>query len=752
MAVTSATDEGLARSAPGVLLSTKLHRPEGRSSLIPRRALVELVGAEPLPKLVLVGAPPGWGKTTIVSEWCASADNHAFAWVSLDPDDNDPVRFWAYVTEALDRAEPGIGAGAIRLLGAPGVKAVDALLPTLINRLAEAPLSLVLVLDDYHVIQNEEIHEAIRFLLDHVPRSLRLVIATRSDPPLQLPRLRARGDLTEIRSDDLRFSPDEAAALLNDALGLGLSTGDIARLRERTEGWAAGLYLAALSLQGRADAAEFIRAFAGDDRHVVDYLGAEVIDRQPREIRTFLVRTSILERLSGPLCDAVTEGSSSSEMLEEIERSNLFLAPLDAKREWYRYHHLFGELLRYELDRAEPDLAPLLHRRAFHWYREEGFVAEAVHHATAAGEVAAAADLISAHWSAFLQRGQLETVAAWLDALPVEAVRSDPRLCLTRAWIGVNTGRLDEVGHWVGAAERASRRGGQEVPSFEAAAGMLRCIERYMEGDVGRAIDSARQAQELERVESPPWRSVGCPVLGISLFWSGAATDAQATLEEAMERARPAGNHLALIHALGCLATMSAEQGELDAAERRSARAEELWEEHDLGEHWATTMSHVARGKVLEQRGRLAAAAAEIGRGVELASAGVASIEIGYSLLSLAQVRHDLGDHDGARTLAQGARRVVEQCSDPGVLVRMLAQTERRLRVRRDGDAAAAELTDRELAVLRLLDSELSQREIGSALYVSLNTVKTHTKSIFRKLAVSTRTEAVARARERGLV
>jgi LuxR family maltose regulon positive regulatory protein len=745
----------LSEESPVALLSTKLQPPGSRRDLIRRAGLVELVTSRPLPKLTVVDAPPGSGKTTFLSEWCAGNTRHAFAWVSLDEGDNDPARFWTYVVEALHRAEPVVGAATLRLVAAPSAGAVAVLVPALINELVGLPGQVVLVLDDYHLIANEEIHEALAFLLEHLPPTLRLVISTRSDPPLPLPRLRARGELIEVRADALRFSDDEAAALLNGALGLRLSATDLARLQERTEGWAAGLYLAALSLEGRSDPEAFIQEFAGDDRHLVDYLGAEVIDRQPERIRAFLLRTSILDRLCGPLCDAVTREEGSTALLEEIERSNLFLVPLDTKREWYRYHHLFRELLRYELQRTDPELVRVLHGRALRWYRQEGAVPEAIEHAAAAGEIGTAADLISQHWSAFLQRGLLETVAGWLDALPREAVESDPRLCLTRAWIGVNTGRLDEVNHWIEAAERAAAQRAEDGRSFAAAAGMLRCIARYMEGDVSNAIHSARRALELERIEPSPWRSVGCPVLGISLFWSGDAADARATLEDAMERARPAGNNLAVIHALGCLATMSAEQGELEAAERYAERASALWEEHNLGDHWATTMTRVARGKLLEQGGRLAAAADEIRRAVELSSRGVASIEIAYSLLSLVQVHTVLGDQEGARALLISARRVVESCSDPGIVEEIVARTDRRFRARQtrgDDDDARDDLTDRELAVLRLLASNLTQREIGAALYVSLNTVKTHTKSIFRKLSASTRKDAVARGRELGLV
>jgi LuxR family maltose regulon positive regulatory protein len=725
---------------------------------VPRDRLLALLEAEPLPRLTLIDAPPGWGKTTILLDWLsASSDRHRFGWLALDRADNDPARFWAYVVEAIRIVEPGLGADALTWLRVPGTSVVDVVLPALINELQELPAEVVLVLDDYHSITNTEIHEAVAFLVERLPATLRLVVSTRSDPPLPLAVLRVRGELTEIRAGELRFSEDETSALLNDVLNLNLGSTEVSRLCERTEGWAAGLYLAALSLRGRTDSREFIAAFAGDDRHVVDYLGAEVLAVQDDDVRSFLLETSILDRLSGPLCDAVRATDGSTSMLEAIERSNLFLVPLDEKRRWYRYHHLFGELLRHELHRAEPDLVPTLHRRASAWFTGEGSASEAIKHATAAGDFADVADLIALHWSAFLQQGQLDTVADWVSALPADVVDGDPRLCLTRAWIAVNEGRIDQIDHWVESAERAAlHRPEDDAATFQAAAGMLRCIQRYMEGDLGRAIEVARWARDLEPDEHTPWRSVGCPVLGIALFWRGELTNATETLEPAIERAERAGNYLAVIHANSCLAAIHAERADLEGATRFARVATGLGERHGLDEHWASTMAHVAAAKALAAQGRFAEAEAETGRAVELSRRGVARAEIAHALLAHAQARHDLGDQDQSRALLEAAGEAVRACPDPGMLVEMLARGERRLR---PGSRRAAvreretdELTVRELAVLRLLPTELSLREIGRTLYVSHNTVKSHCRAIYRKLDAGGRDEAVARARELGLL
>ena len=331
----AAVDHGDAASTAAVLV-TKLHAPTRRRELVARPSLLRRLRAAPLAKVTLVCAPAGWGKSTLLSQWRADAgEQRPFAWVSLDQADNDPGRFWTYLIEALRTVAPGAGAVPLAMLRTPGISVVEVILPELINTVQGFARPVVLVLDDYHLVTNPEIHQAMTVLLERLPTTLHLVLAARSEPALPLPRLRVSGELVEIRAEDLRFSEQEAAALLNDLQGLGLESVDVACLHERTEGWAAGLYLAALSLRGRSDPRQFVASFAGDDRQVVDYLGLEVIANQPDHLRAFLLQTSILERLSGALCDAVTEHPGSAGTLEQIERANLFLVPLDTKREWY---------------------------------------------------------------------------------------------------------------------------------------------------------------------------------------------------------------------------------------------------------------------------------------------------------------------------------------------------------------------------------------------------------------------------------
>ena len=641
---------------------------------------------------------------------------------------------------------------------AAGTTVTDQVLPLLINDLAELPEPVVLVLDDYHLIENGEIHGAVELLIERLPAAAHLVISTRFDPPLPLSRLRARGQLTEIRGADLRFNVTEAGAFLNDVVGLDLEADEIARLHERTEGWAAGLQLAGLSLRGREDHRQFIDSFAGDDQQIVDYLGFEVLDREPPELREFMIQTSVLERLSGPLCAAVTCNPDSDRLLRTLERENAFVLALDSKREWYRYHHLFAELLRHELERTRPGLVLELHRRASAWYRAADAIPEAIGHATAAGDFGDAIELIATKWYEFLQAGRQETVASWIDRLPVETVADDPNLCLTRAWLGVNTGRLDEVDRWVDAAGYAAGKRPEKraLPPLESGVASLRAIHRYMSGNVTAAVAAGRRALELERGgDASPWRPVGCPVLGLSLHWHGEHKRASQTLTEAVRIARANGNHLAAMHASGGLAAIDLDRGDSGSACARAAEAIALAEEHELSEHWASSLSLAVRGQLLDRTDDPEAAEQLLVRAAELAQRGVASIEIAYTLLALAAVRQRLGRNDEAQRIYEEARRAVAKCEDPGVLNERLARAERRTRFAlppRPGRASSQALSEAELSVLRLLRSELSQREIAGELHLSFNTIKTHTRSIYRKLGVAERAEAISRARELSLI
>jgi len=389
-----------------VLLATKLHLPQPRAGFLPRLRLVDRLTEGLASELTLVCAPAGFGKTSLLGDW-ARRRTQPTAWLSLDEGDNDPVRFWWYVAAALDTAGAGTGRLTARL-GGPRPVALELVVTAVINQLATSPDEVVLVLDDYQVIESPAVHDSLVLLLDRLPPGLRVVLASRADPPLPLARLRARNQLAELRAADLRFTLLEAAAFLREAAGLDLTAASLAALDARTEGWAAGLQLAALSLRGHTDPAGFVATFSGSHRHVLDYLTEEVLTRQPGQVTSFLLETSVLERLSGPLCDAVTGRTDSQVMLEAIERANLFLLPLDEVRRWWRYHHLFADLLRARLQQAHPDRVPALHRNAAAWLERRGLVDDAIRHALAAGEVEWAARLVEQHAQArFMgQRGR----------------------------------------------------------------------------------------------------------------------------------------------------------------------------------------------------------------------------------------------------------------------------------------------------------------------------------------------------------
>src|SRR5579859_2964012 len=422
----------------GPLLETKLHVPRWRRSLVARPRLSDRLSRGVESALTLVSAPAGFGKTTLLAEWLAvaAADGRAVAWLSLDPLDNDPALFWTYLVAALNTAAPGTGTGALSLLQPPEPPG-EAGLVILLNDLDALADDVVLVLDDYHVIGARDVQDGMAFLLEHLPSQIHLVIASRADPALPLARLRGRGELTEIRAADLRFTPGEAAAYLNEVMGLVLTATDVAALEGRTEGWIAALQLAALSMQGREDTAAFIAGFAGDDRYIVDFLAEEVLQRQPGNVQQFLLQTSVLDRLCGPLCDAVTGQDGGKAKLAALERGNLFLVPLDDRRRWYRYHQLFADVLHARLLDEQPDDVPELHRRASEWHERSG--------ALAAADFERAADLVELAIPA-MRRSRQETAAyGWLELLPDDVVRVRPVLRVGFAGALLSRGELDGV-------------------------------------------------------------------------------------------------------------------------------------------------------------------------------------------------------------------------------------------------------------------------------------------------------------------
>jgi LuxR family maltose regulon positive regulatory protein len=637
-----------------------------------------------------------------------------------------------------------------------GADPVQVVLPTLLNDLDTIANPVVLILDDYHQVVGRAVHEQLAFFISRMPANLHLVLATRSDPMLPLARLRASGELAEVRTDDLRFGPIEAQHLLNDVIGLGLAPNDIQLLHRRTEGWAAGLYLAALSLAGRADTAAFIRTFAGDNRHIVDYLMAEVLDGQPADLRGFLLRTSVLGRLSGSLCDAVLQTSGSASVLQKIERENLFVVPLDTSRRWYRYHQLFAELLRTELRRTEPDLVADLHRRAATWFEAEGLIDEAVRHLLAAGDIARSADLIAADWADEFIGGGVSTISGYLDLLPEETVLRDPRLSVARAWIALSVGQLDDAAEWIEAADTRSATDTAEGQAISSQVVLLRAIHSFKTADVAVALETAARAITLDFGEAPLGRSRAYCIYGSALYFSASISEAQAAFQRAVQLAEKVGDRRARIYALGYLALISAERGRLADAERQIREASGSSQNLADAQHFVDGAVSLAAAQVLRKRGDTTAAAAAADMAVMSARQGGAIPEVAKAQLIRADIFEDLGDQQAAQAVLEEVGTLVRDCPDAGITSTLLAAAERSTGVAADSRvqrrALSDELTPKEFEVLRLLATRLSRREIGERLYVSLNTVKTHQRAVYRKLGVEHRGAAVSRARELGLL
>ena len=682
-----------------VLLATKLYVPGPRPELVPRQRLVAGLDEVLTRGLLLVSAPAGFGKTSLLAEWARGAGRRV-GWLSLDVGDNDPARFWRHVLAALGQVRPEVAERVLPLLGPPSPSSFEGLLTALVNELAAAPAETVIVLDDYHVIDAVAVHASLEFLVEHRPPGLALAVASRADPPLPLARLRARGQLLEIRAAELRFTPDEAAAVLRQAVGPGLPDASVMPLLERTEGWAAGLQLAGLSLRGHADAAGFVASFSGGHRYVLDYLAEEVLDRQPDEVRRFLLETSVLERLSGALCDAVTGRTDSQRMLELVERANLFLVALDEVRGWWRYHHLFADLLQARLRQEQPHRLPELHRGAAAWYERHGFADEARRHALAAGDAVHAARVVEQHVDELILRGEAATIARWLAALPIELTSTRARLCLARTFAAVAGGDPDTAEQSLDAAQRAFAPEADEAfePSVGAAASLLtnvpatilleRAVVAHLRGDAENTARLASQALAAARESEAMLRSIARWHLAVAEWLRGRLPEAERAFTSSVRSWRAAGEATLTVWGIHHLGQVQRVQAKLDAALDTYRQALEATDAPGPRHLPASGVAYVGMAQVAYERNELEAARAHVVEGIARCRQYAHTQALAIGLATLAWIRHADGDPAGALDAVAEAERIAPGSEVTSLLNPVPAERARLLLA--NGDVAGA--------------------------------------------------------------
>ncbi len=681
----------------------------------------------------------------LLAQWEASdRDRTPFVWLSLDSHDDDPVRLWTHVIGGLQGVHPRVGERSFASLAAGGGAISGTALPQLIDELSGAP-RLVLVLDDWQLVRNPLCDETLAEFVERSPAEIQIVVSSRSEPGLPTGRLRAHRDLAEIRARDLRVSPEEAVELFR-AAGVDIAPDGARRITERTEGWLAGIYLALLGIRDAADPDEFVARFTGDTRQVLEYLQQDVLAVAAPDVRDFLLRTSLLDSLSAPLCDAVLETSESAAMLEEISRLNLFLTRLGETGSSYRYHQLFAAVLRRELEATDPAVVPRIHARASQWYEEQGDVEHAVRHAIESRDVDRAGPLANRAAIALISVGRGETVNRWLEALSWPAAEADPQLAITRALAAGMSGRgRDEIERWLEVAGAGSDDPGplaNGITSLRSAIAMIRSL--FLTRGIAEAERGARYVLEHEP-EASPYRYAGLVPLGQALFLQGRYEEARAPLAEA--RALPGARRLASTSVgIAYLALIELEAGDVASSERLARDALELAVENGHSYDITAANPHLALGRVLMRGPDLHAALDHLERAVELSAPLDSPYWHVHALLHLAGGRHQLGDAEGASSALARARAEMEELPDVGVLADLLSETDDRLvsRSRREG-FLGDELSEAELKVVRRLASGASLGDVARELYLSPNTVKTHRRSIYRKLGVSTREQLLDR-------
>jgi LuxR family maltose regulon positive regulatory protein len=651
------------------ILATKLYIPPPRPKVVLRPRLVERLneGVSSSRKLTLISAPAGFGKTTLVSEWVAGCERPV-AWLSLDEGDNDPARFLVYLVSALQTIDVNIGKDLLGVLhtSQPQSPSIESLLTELLNEISTIPNNFVLVLDDYHVIDSKPVDQALTFLVEHQPPQMHLVIATREDPPLPLARLRVRGQLTELRAADLRFTPAEAADFLNRMMGLNLRDADIAALEARTEGWIAGLQLAALSMQGRSDTAGFIQAFTGSHRFVLDYLAGEVLERQPERVRNFLLQTAILDRLSGSLCDAVTAQDGGRGMLETLERGNLFVVPLDDQRQWYRYHHLFADVLQAHLIEAQPEQVSSLHQRASAWYEQNGLPTDAIRHALAAEDFERAAGLIELAWSAMDISYQSSAWLGWVKALPDVLIRARPVLSVGYAWALLDGGeleaseaRLHDAECWLDTpTDEMVVVDKEQFRSLPASIATARAYRSLALGNVPGTVKYAQQALELTPEDDQVRYIQAISLLGLAQYTSGDLEAAERSLVDFHTNLRKTGEIQTLIGITFLLADIRVALGRLHEAESSYQQSLRLATGQGAPMPLGTADLYRGLGELYVERGDLETAAQHLLTSQKLGEQTATTDWPHRLCVSQARLKEAQGDLDGALALLDEAECV----------------------------------------------------------------------------------------------
>jgi LuxR family maltose regulon positive regulatory protein len=718
--------------------------------MLRRARLLDALGSNDGPALTVLNAAVGYGKTTLVRSWCVERPE-AVIWMTLDAADDDPVRLWLHLATAVERLGSGLGRGALSGLAVRGAS-VDTVVDELMNGLVAYGRPVTIVLDDLHAVSSKESLESIGHAIERLPTNARLVASTRSDPAIGLARLRARRALAEVRARELAFTVDEASELILRA-GIGLSSGSVEVLVERTEGWPAGLYLAALWLRDLDDPDAGVRAFAGSAREIGDYLTDEVLTALTRRTRDFLLRTSVLGRFTPGLCDAVLGREDSAAVLAELTRSNMFLVALDARGEWYRYHHLFGEVLQLELG---PEAATGLRRRAAAWCRAHGLVEDAIEYAAAAGDADLVADLLLEHHLQFIWGGRLGQFLGWIRWLPAEQLVGHPLLPASAAAAAAAIPRPEvEIQRLLALAERARvERPQLWSPYVEAAVEVTRA-ELIQGGDVGAAVEHAHRAVAAARVGADLLLPGVLASLSQALFFAGDLDESRRIAVEAVERPDAPDVPDGYVAALGLLALIDAEQGRAESAEAWARQAVGFARQNFQADPWVASPAHVGLALACAATGRLDEAEREALRGERLRRSPQPTVGHAHAMLVLADVRVARSRLARAANDLQRAQRAIAEFPDPGRLPAIAAGVEQKLAAARAGPERRGVLEEpspAELAVLRGLAAGLSRREIGQQLYISLNTVKTHTRELYRKLGVSSQADAVGRAEALGLL